>query len=795
MAAGATPRAFIIVVLVALCALDDARAADTVASGRPLSGHQRLVSLGGKFDLGFFHPDGGVAGRWYVGIWYNNISPPTPVWVANRRTPVSDPATSRLAIAPDGNLALFDRNRTAVWSTNVANATATVAILLDTGNLVLVPTSSSTNASAVNAMPLCEPAPSKAWYRGRSPYDPTPGEYALQLDPSGAPQYVLMWNGTREYWATGNWTGRIFAGAPEVGSSSGSAGYTFRFVDNDAESYFTYDFADESTVYRFVMDASGQIKGWFWVEAKRAGNLVYAEPKSRCAVPRGCGAFGVCSDGAAACGCVAGDRRAGTLLNCGGKNGSGGEMDRFLRMDGVRLPDDGIRLDFAGGDDGETACLVDCSCSAYAFNGSCVVWRGDLLNLQDGLGGGGDGENLYLRLAASELSGVKNHHKWSTAVIAIGAASIASLAIAAAVIVVHVTRRRRIRARIQGLSASGDGGVISFKYSDLQFITNNFSTKLGSGAFGSVFRGTFPDDNGMAVAVKKLEGLRQGEKQFRAEVSTLATVRHVNLIRLLGFCSSSSSSGDRKKLLVYEYMPHGSLDRHLFVRRPGSPATPPPLSWAARYRIAVGVAKGLAYLHGEMCRDRVIHCNVKPENILLDAGLSPKVADFGLPKLVGRDFSRVLTTMRGTVGYLEPEWISGEAITPKADVFSYGMTLLEIVSGRRNAEHVSSSTSTSSALFFPVVVARRIAEEGDDDEVVMELLDEELDGEADAEEVRRVCKVACWCIQDGLEERPTMAEVVQALEGVMEFESPPVPRYLEVLAGGRMPMHETMETD
>jgi serine/threonine protein kinase len=285
------------------------------------------------------------------------------------------------------------------------------------------------------------------------------------------------------------------------------------------------------------------------------------------------------------------------------------------------------------------------------------------------------------------------------------------------------------------------------------------------------------------VAVKKLEGLRQGEKQFRAEVSTLGTIQHVNLIRMLGFCSDG---GADRKLLVYEYMPNGSLDRHLFRK------TFYVLSWQVRYQVGIGVAKGLAYLH-ERCRDCIIHCDVKPENILLDAAFAPKVADFGLAKLVGRDFSRVITTMRGTVGYLAPEWISGEAITAKADVFSYGMMLFEIVSGRRNFEQgerrfVASSSActtgaeeqaTTTTAFFPLLVARRLAKEED----MMALLDPELEGDASADEMRRLCKIACWCIQRDIDARPTMAEVVQVLEGLTDIEMPPVPQYLEVLAG------------
>ena len=306
-------------------------------------------------------------------------------------------------------------------------------------------------------------------------------------------------------------------------------------------------------------------------------------------------------------------------------------------------------------------------------------------------------------------------------------------------------------------AASEGGNLVMFRY--------------GGGSFGSVYKGTLPAGAGqVAIAVKKLEGrLCVGEKQFRNEVRTIGVIQHVNLVRLRGFSSHGS-----ERLLMYDHMPNGSLDKALF-----GGAAAPALSWRARFQIALGAARGLLYLH-EGCRDCIIHCDIKPENILLDKDLVPKVADFGLAKLLARDFSRVLTTVRGTIGYLAPEWISGVPITVKADVYSYGMVLLEIVSGRRNARcWPATEQDPSLSGYFPLVAARKVSQ----GEALDGLLDERLRGDADPRELERACRVACWCVQDDETRRPTMEQVVQALEGVLAMDVPPVPTSLQALAG------------
>jgi hypothetical protein len=218
--------------------------------------------------------------------------------------------------------------------------------------------------------------------------------------------------------------------------------------------------------------------------------------------------------------------------------------------------------------------------------------------------GSGDG-TILIRLAASEFSSTGNKKKLIIGVAAAAVVAAIAVIVLVAVFILKSTRLKAIR-RVEG-------SLMAFTYRDMQSMTKKFSEKLGGGGFGSVFKGSLPDATGTLVAVKKLEGVSQGEKQFRAEVSTIGTIQHVNLIRLLGFCSEGT-----RRLLVYEHMPNGSLDRHLFGSN--SSSSHGVLSWETRYQIALGIARGLHYLH-EKCRDCIIHCDIKPENILLDNAL------------------------------------------------------------------------------------------------------------------------------------------------------------------------------
>ncbi|XP_057831490.2 G-type lectin S-receptor-like serine/threonine-protein kinase At2g19130 [Cryptomeria japonica] len=290
-----------------------------------------------------------------------------------------------------------------------------------------------------------------------------------------------------------------------------------------------------------------------------------------------------------------------------------------------------------------------------------------------------------------------------------------------------------------------------FSYKELKIATINFKSKLGSGGFGSVFIGSLAE--GTLVAVKKLEGSKQHEKQFRAEISSLGSIQHGNLIRLRGFCAEGSES-----LLVYNYMPNGSLNSLLFKSKPkvldwktrfqialgfldeSNPKIKPKvLDWKSRFKIALGTARGLVYLHEE-CRDCIIHGDIKPENILLDGNFSPKLADFGLSKLVGRDFSNVLTTTRGTRGF--------------------GITLLEIISGRISLDL---SVQDSNQYYFPAWAAAQICQGK-----MINIVDENVAAEADVKEVRRASVVGLLCIETEEEKRPSMEQIMRMGEGKME---------------------------
>uniref|UniRef100_A0A0D9W258 non-specific serine/threonine protein kinase n=1 Tax=Leersia perrieri TaxID=77586 RepID=A0A0D9W258_9ORYZ len=683
-------------------------------SGQVLTGANKLISSNGKFALGFFQSG---------------------------------------SISRDGNLVILNiANKSIIWSSQIDNTTNTnrniTVVLSDNGNLGILHASNPTIVwwqSFDHPTDVFLPGAKigrnkitgqKYSFTSKINFeDPALGLYCMELDPSGARQYYdKLCNSSMVYYSTGEWNGRYFNSVPEMSSN---VFLDSRFVDNNDEEYFTYTPFDKTVTTICLVDASGLTKQLIWVEQLQDWELVFIRPKDSCDVFSVCGPFTVCNGNTLPlCNCMKeilvevtkGLETWGQTRRMHKKYPS--LTNKFFPIPSVRLPYDANSME-----------IVASAQECMQYNDTTST----------------NGEILYLRLAAAELQSWEHNRRRRTTGVVVGA-SVSAFSFLAFILPLMIWRSKRRSCGHPMDEIKEGAGIIAFRYAHLQRATKNFSEKIGGGGFGSVFKGIL--SNSTTIAVKMLDSARQGEKQFRAEVSTIGMIQHVNLVKLIGFCCE----GDRR-MLVYEYMVNCSLDAHLFQRNGTI------LNWRTRYHIAIGVAKGLSYLH-ESCHDCIIHCDIKPENILLDASFIPKVADFGMAKLLGRDFSRVLTTMRGTIGYLAPEWISGVAITQKVDIYSYGMVLLEIISGRRNALEECKS-SGNQAVYFPVQAAHKLLK-GD----VRSLVDPQLQGDVDMEEIETACKVACWCIQDDDFNRPTMGDIVQ-IEGLVELDMPQVPRLLE----------------
>ncbi|KAL4273430.1 hypothetical protein GQ457_13G003550 [Hibiscus cannabinus] len=757
--------------------------ANTMYPGQSLSGNQTISSGNGRFELGFFKPAGNST-AYYVGIWYKNLTVDrTVVWVANRDKPLLDPSGSKLELTRNGSLVLYNQDEFPVWSSSNTMDGSIVAVLEDCGNLVLRNGSSSSASDVVwesfdhptdtwlpgakiGGSVMSKEGQRQSYVSWSSSSDPSPGPFSLGLDMDGTGTYHVLKNGKR-HWTCGDWLERVSSFSTETVDKN----YTnMNYVSNKEETYYNYLVTDTSVLVRYKMDVSGKVQKLVWKDESSEWETVWEKPKEDCEIYGFCGANGACNQfGLDHCRCldgfepkIPGEWNTGNYTNgCRRRSQlqcNEDEKHDFQVIPNIRLPVNDMSLtNDKSLKKCKSACLRDCSCIAYTigYDGNCSVWREDLLNIQYLSYGDSLGKDLYLRRLKAELAPSRVKTKIRIERFTISAAAAAVILIAIFLLLVS-TRRMTSSSDTKPT----DDVLVLFKFGDLRTATKNFSEKLGEGGFGSVYKGTLP--NSAAVAVKSLKCQGQEDKQFRTEVSTLGTIHHVNLVRLLGFCLKGM-----KRFLIYEYMPNGSLDSHLFYKDSKI------LDWKTRHHIAMGVARGLAYLH-ENCRACIIHCDIKPENILLDADYNPLLSDFGLAKLFGRDFSRVLTSMKGTRGYLAPEMISGEPITPKSDVFSYGMLLLEIISGRRNWEMKGDDEYDN---YFPAHAAICISNGGD----VLSLLDPKLHGDANAKEVIRACRVACWCIQDEEQNRPSMGQVVQILEGVQEINIPPIPWFIQTI--------------
>ncbi|KAL3501159.1 hypothetical protein ACH5RR_035608 [Cinchona calisaya] len=321
----------------------------------------------------------------------------------------------------------------------------------------------------------------------------------------------------------------------------------------------------------------------------------------------------------------------------------------------------------------------------------------------------------------------------------------------------RVIKQRREKKQLGVLLQTVNKSKLNFSYETLERATDYFNNanKLGQGGSGSVFKGTLP--NGQALAIKRLFfNTTQWVDHFFNEVNLISGIQHKNLVQLLG-CSITGP----ESLLVYAYVPNGNLHEHIFVKK-----NVQPLSWGKRYKIILGTAEGLAFLHEESTV-RIIHRDIKLSNVLLDEDFTPKIADFGLARLFPEDKTHISTAIAGTLGYMAPEYVVRGKLTEKADVYSFGVLLIEVVSGRRNSSVYQNSFSVLQMIWNLYGTGK-----------LCEAVDPSLQGNFIEEEASRLLQIGLLCVQASAELRPSMSVVVKMLNNQHEIPKPTQPPFL-----------------
>nr|XP_043636815.1 G-type lectin S-receptor-like serine/threonine-protein kinase At4g27290 [Erigeron canadensis] len=781
------PCMFLLLSGVLFVHLSDSKAVDTIYANQAIKDDgDTLVSPGGMFELGFFSP--GKSKYRYVGIWYNKISVCTPVWVANRETPIAD-RTGVFILTHEGNLVILaDGGNTKIWSSNSTSSTMInpVAQILDTGNLVLWDNTSTNNQNLVwqsfdyigdtfiAGMKFGKDFKTgleKHMTSWKSPDDPSQGEYIHYLDTNGYPQ-LFGRKGNDLRWRIGPWNGLGNSGLP---IDTPNPIYTMEFVFNQEEIFYRFEL-NTSIILRLQLAWDGTILHTQWIERLQQW-VVFADigvdSYNRYAV---CGPFGSHNiNRRPLCSCLKGfEPRLPDEWEASGWSGGCQRKrpldcasgDGFWKISGVKLPDTrqswyNVSMTL---DECEMACRRNCSCIAYAnldIRGSgCLLWFNELIDIREY----DVKHNLYIRLAASEFSGnkisqlsYKQKKGVLTVVLSIISAALLSFAVA------YTCKKKRLYMKRRGIwdtlnkknnsvQMEDTDDLPVFSLYEIAKATENFSinNKIGEGGFGLVYKGVL--EGGREVAVKRLsESSKQGLDEFKNEITCIAKLQHRNLVKILGYCIHGN-----EMILIYEYMANKSLDSFLFDETRSSM-----LDWPCRFQIIHGMARGILYLHQDSCL-QIIHRDLKAGNVLLDADMNPKISDFGLArKFFGSDDTFTKTKkVVGTYGYISPEYAVHGKFSTKSDVFSFGVLVLEIVSGKKNTGF-SHQDHGDNLLGH----AWRLYKENRS----IELMSASLRDSCIISEVLRSIHVGLLCVQHHPEDRPTMMSVILMLisEGVL----------------------------
>ncbi|RWR88187.1 G-type lectin S-receptor-like serine/threonine-protein kinase isoform X1 [Cinnamomum micranthum f. kanehirae] len=789
-------KSFQPLLLVALIFFPFCTPIDTITPIQSVRDGETLISAGEKFVLGFCCPGNSSTNR-YVGIWYNKIKDQTIVWIANRENPVRN--SSGVLTIMGGNLVLLDgghNNSIILWSANVSSSTMvnnSSATLTDSGNLVLKDGDQRTLWESFDYPTNTHLPRMKLGFKKRtglnriltswkSADDPAPGEFSLGLDPQGVPQYFLR-RGSDRIWRSGSWNGQRLIGVPAMNEDSNL--FYWSYVTDDDEIYLMYI---TSLTIRFVLDDSGVYQRLIWNDNTSRWNLKPVATQDSCDRYGNCGTYGSCdSNRAVVCECLRGfEPKTPSDWKLGGWSGGcmrkrsldcDGKGDGFLRLANVKLPDTsrsrvepGLNLEAC-----KEECLKNCNCTAYASanvsqgDHGCLMWDGELVDLRVYSDGGQD---IYVRVAASKLDG--SAIEYSRGLQGKKKLLVTLLTIIAGLLLFvlcgycwwrkakggEMNERHDTVLSDNDIEENGKGSeLLLFNVSVIAAATNNFSESnfLGKGGFGPVYKGQLP--NGQVIAVKRLSKTStQGIKEFKNEVTLIAKLQHRNLVRLLGYGISG-----QEKILIYEYLRNKSLDSIIFDQKRSAM-----LDWRKRFSIIMGIARGILYLH-EDSRFRIIHRDLKVSNILLDDDLDPKISDFGMARIFGRNQAQANTNrVVGTYGYMSPEYAMDGRFSVKSDAFSFGVILLEIISGKRNNYYWDCCSSN---------LIGHVWEKWKEDRA-MEVVDSSLINISPFRtEVLRCFQIGLLCVQEKAKDRPNMSSVVVMLGNETIMPSPMQPAF------------------
>ncbi|PON76274.1 S-receptor-like serine/threonine-protein kinase [Parasponia andersonii] len=733
----------------------------------PTTSKSSWLSDSGQFAFGFYQQGNGFA----VGIWYEKIKQNTVVWTANRDDkPLSHDVT--LLLNGDGRLVVQDQQGLQILIAN-SSLPAASASMLDSGNFVLF-NSNSKNIWQSFDFPTDTLLPGQRIvgdYRlvaAVSETNHSSGRFrlVLQLDgnlvqyPAGSPlsSYYSYWSSSTENRGENVSLNLDSNGQLYLLNSTGFNIKTIVAGQNQLGNNVTYRMTiDVDGILRLYSHSLVPNSSWVaeWVSISNKCDpvglcglnsycILINNQESDCACLPG---FDFIDQNQKNLGC----RRNSSIDSCTVERN---EMVSLAELDEVMWENNPYSVvSLMNKTDCEEDCLTDCNCIIALFeNQQC---NKQMFPLRFAKAGSKGLVTTIIKVPnGSNLSHKKGQRR---DVLIIGLACIAF-----ALIILLLSAFLLCRNRFQShknvpnklnaamLMVDEELFVRSFTFRELELATDGFVQELGRGAFGTVYKGTLSFPSGQrAIAVKRLEKVAvDGEVEFRNEMRSIGRTHHRNLLRLLGYCHEGSN-----RLLVYDYMSNGSLANFLFK----SEVKP---TWNERVGIAMGIARGIFYLHEE-CENQIIHCDINPNNILIDEKHSAKIADFGLAKLLMPDQTRTITGIRGTRGFVAPEWHKNMPITSKADVYSFGIVLLVVICCRPS---VDVNVPEREAILADWVYERFRANE------VKNLVQDE---QVNEQELNRMLKIGLWCIQEEPTIRPAMKNVVAMLEGTIDIPTPP----------------------